>query len=389
MTKQTKENKIRLSMKVIYIFVIFFTAVLLFVPLSAYSFNYNGLDIKFRGSASETYDDNITFVKDDKKDDFITNLTFGLSAKYEGKTTSLELGGGITQQIFAANHHYNNLSENLTLNFQQELSKYDRISIKNIFTHTYEPRSFEDEFGRTSGRYSYYRNKFNLDYTKDITKRFALTAKYANEIDDISRKDMKDSYLNRGGIEADYSFSPYTVLFVSYDFINRKFVHDEDASTNSIASGIRQYLTKQIYFDGKIGVDFINSYNDENYTKPLIFASITDELDENTRLSLSFKKEYYTSSYEEDLFNHWQASVLFTRQLVERLSCSLSGFYGEGKYVLLGIKDKLLGASIACSYDFRENLRGNLKYTYSDVNSTVETREYIKNTVALGLSIDF
>ncbi|MCK4947478.1 MAG: outer membrane beta-barrel protein [Candidatus Aureabacteria bacterium] len=376
-------------MKLINISVIFLTAALLFIPLSSYSINYNGVDIKFRGSASETYDDNITFVNDDKKNDFITNLTLGLSAKYEGKTTTLELGGGITQQIFAANHNYNNLSENLTLNFQQEFSKYDRISINNIFTHTYEPRSFEDEFGRTSGRYGYYRNKFNFDYTRDITKQFSVTAKYANEIDYISREDMKDSYLNRAGIEADYSLSSTTILFVSYDFMNRKFVHDDDSSTNSIASGIRHYLTKQIYFDGRIGVDFIRSYNDENYTRPLISASITDELDENTRLSISFKKEDYTSSYEEDLFNHWRASVLFTRQLAERLSCSLSGFYGEGKYVLLDIKDKLLGASIACSYDFRENLKGNLKYTYSDVNSTIESRKYTKNTVTLGLSIDF
>ena len=50
------------------------------------SYNYKGFDIKLKGiTLGEMYDDNVTFDKENKIDDFITILGVGMSAKYEGK----------------------------------------------------------------------------------------------------------------------------------------------------------------------------------------------------------------------------------------------------------------------------------------------------------------
>jgi len=359
--------------------------VFLLMPMSAYPW----LDIKVEGSVSEIYDDNTTFTEENEKSDSITNLTLSLAVKYEGKTQTLKFIGHINQQIFAENHGFNNTSQDFDLIFSSELSKYDRISLENVFTHTYEPRSFEEAFGRTGGRYSYYRNRFNFNYTKDISKQFSLITRYANEINEISREDLKDSYLNKVGFEVDYFTSFATLLLFSYGFANRKFEYSKDASIQTMAIGIRPYISKRVYFDGKIGVDFINSYNDKGYSKPLILASLTDEISRNTRAGLSFAKQYNTDAYTEDIFNYWQTSAFFKRELLKRLRYSLSGFYGEGEYVSLDIIDKLWGANIALTYDFREKLRGNLGYTYSDLDSTDVSREYIKNTVFLSLTVEF
>lgn len=370
--------------------VIFFLSVLLVAPIgNAYSFDYQDLDVQLRASASEIYDDNITSVHEDEKGDFITDLSFGLGLKYEGKNRSLDLTANVLQQLFAEYDDFNNTSEDLTLNFQQEFSKFDRINIKNIFTHTYEPSSFEEAFGITTGRYSYYRNKLYLAYMKELAKQLSVGARYTNEIDEISRTDLSDSSLNGTGIDLNYFHSFATTFMLSYDFSQRDFEPGSNAITNTIAPGLRHYLTKKLYFDGKTGIDFIHSYNDKNYINPVIQASLTNDIAENSRVSISFAKRYYTTAYTEDLFDYWQTTGSFSRQLCQRLACSLSGFYGSGEYVVSNITDKLQGVSIGFTYDVSKTLKGKLSYTYSNTDATVDTREYTKNRIFLGLTMEF
>src|SRR4030067_2243125 len=244
---------------------------ILFLLMSsiAYSFPYKGLDIKIKGAVGEMYDDNITSAIDNgnKKEDFITNLTLGLGAKYEGKTNSLEFMGNINHQIFTKHNNFDNTSGEFSLNLQSEFTEHERISLKNVYTHTYETGDFEGALGRTTGRYSFDRNIFNLNYIRDITKELSLNIRYANELNKFLREDLKDSSLNSIGFEVDYSPSPVTILSFSYKFIKREFKNGEDASTNTVSTGIRQYMTPRLYFDGNVGADLITSYDNKEYTK--------------------------------------------------------------------------------------------------------------------------
>ncbi len=366
---------------------------ILFLLMSSitYSFPYKGLDIKIKGAVGEMYDDNITSAIDNgnKKEDFITNLTLGLGVKYEGKTNSLEFMGNINHQIFTEHNNFDNTSGEFSLNLQSEFTEHERISLKNVYTHTYEPGDFEGALGRTTGRYSFDRNIFNLNYIRDITKELSLNIRYANELNKFLREDLKDSSLNSIGFEVGYSPSPVTILLFSYKFIKREFKNGEDASTNTVSTGIRQYITPRLYFDGNVGADLITSYDNKEYTKPLISISITDEIDKKTMATLSFSKQYQTGAYRESLFNSWRTSGALTRELLERLGCFLSGFYGEGEYVTLEITEKLWGANIGFTYDFMEHLKGNFTYTYFNKNSTVLTEEYSKNIIFWGLTTEF
>ncbi|MEK7381499.1 MAG: hypothetical protein AAB075_10850, partial [Gemmatimonadota bacterium] len=247
----------------------------------AYSFPYKGLDIKIKGAVGEMYDDNITSAIDNgnKKEDFITNLTLGLGVKYEGKTHSLEFMGNINHQIFTEHNNFDNTSGEFSLNLQSEFTEHERISLKNVYTHTYEPIDFGETFGRTAGRYSSNRNIFNLNYMRDITKELSLNIRYANELNKFLREDLKDSSLNTIGFETGYSINPTTNFLFSYDFRKREFEDGKDASTHTISTGVRQYITPRLYFDGKLGIDRITSYDNKKYTKPIIGISITDEID--------------------------------------------------------------------------------------------------------------
>jgi uncharacterized protein (PEP-CTERM system associated) len=75
--------------------------------------------------------------------------------------------------------------------------------------------------------------------------------------------------------------------------------------------------------------------------------------------------------------------------MLERLGCSLSIFYGEGEFVSSTFKQKLLSTNSSLKYDISRNLKGNLTYTYSQLDSNVETFGYSKNTVFLGLVAEF
>ncbi|MFA5119400.1 MAG: outer membrane beta-barrel protein [Candidatus Omnitrophota bacterium] len=355
----------------------------------AYAFKAGDADVEVTGSVSESYDDNITYVKDDPKDDFITNVSVGLKTKLEDRTRSLELSGHVIQQFFKEYDSFNNTSEDFSVNFLNDLSKYAHLSLSDTFTHADEPRSFEDEFGRTTGRYSYLKNKFNAAFSKEVKKQLTLSARYGNEAYKYSRDDLSDSYLNSFGLGGDYAFSSQTIGSLSYDFSQRTFDPGESAYTNTLSTALRQYFTKQLYFDGRTGIEFIDAYNGRNYTKPLLYAALTNEFTETTRGSIAFTKQYYTNSSTQDLFNYWQVSSNVTRQLFPRLALNFSGFIGEGEYASLGITDKLKGVSAGFTYDIKKNVRGNLSYSYSTTSSNRTDREYTKNAVTVGMQMVF
>ena len=367
--------------------------------LDSLSYNYKGFDIKItKVSIGETFDDNITFTKENKQKDFITDLGLGLGVKYAGKTRTFELTGDISNQTFAKNDNFNNITQNINLNFKNEFSKRDRISLNNVFTHFEAPSStdegdegyFSQQFGRTAGRFEFFQNKFNIDYSNDVAKQLSLVVKYANEINVFSGASTPNSILNKPGLGLSYLFSPTATIFsLLYEFTNVQFETEEDATINTIGPGIRQYITKKFYFDGSTGVDFIDSFEDENLTKPFVQASLTYIIEEKTSARFSFNKKYGTSPYFAEIFNNWRTSASLTRQMLERLGCSLSVFYGEGEFISSTFKQKLVGANSSLKYDISRNLKGNLTYTYSQFDSNVETVGYSKNTLFLGLVAEF
>ncbi len=363
--------------------------------LNSLSYNYRGFDVKVKGIAiGETYDDNVTFSNEDRKEDFITNLGVGIGVDYEGKRNSLEFIANIHNETYVRNHTFNNIAQDLTLNFKSEFSKYSRINLHNAFSHSDAPLFFTgdfftEQFGRPSGRFDYFQNTFSIDYVNDIARQITTTVRYTNNIDAFSGVDLPASFQNAAGFEVNYLLSSATNLLLSYDFIYRQFDDGGDATIHVITPGVRQYITKKFYFDGAAGLNFIDSFENENFIKPVFLASLTHELDEKSNAKLLFTKQSSTSPYFKDIFNQWQTSFSFNRQVLKRLGCSLSFFYGEGEYITSDLEQNFWGARSIFTYDINDNLKWNFTYTYSQSDANFETSEYSKNTVFLGLTAEF
>lgn len=359
------------------------------------TFNLKGFDIKIKDiTMGETYDDNITYAKKETKEDFITNLGLGMSALYEGKKNTMEMAGHVYQDMYAENSNLDYTSEDVMLNFKSELSQYDRISLIEVFTNTVTPLFFEgptfsaNQQG-SNGRIPYYKNRFIIDYARDVSRQLTVKIKYTNDVDAFESKTLLDSYVNKVGLETNYLLSSTTTLLFTYDFSNRQYEDEKNASINTIAQGIRQYITKKLYFDIGGGLDFVNSYEEDKFIEPIVLSALTYDMSENTQLRLSFNKKDDTSPFDKQIANYRRTSLSFTRQVSERLGCALGLSYSEVEYIPSNFEQKVLDASSAFTYDINKHLKGSLTYTYSQSDASVETAGYTKNTVSLGLRAEF
>ena len=359
------------------------------LPADSYAFRFGNIDIDLRGKLDNTYDDNITYLPNDEKADFYTTPSVGLGAKYEGKRLSFDISGDFNQDVFYTYHKFDNMSENAALNLLYELSSHDTLTLIDSFTHDYDARSFEAAFGRTSGRYSYYWNNLDLTMTHEITKQFSLAARFADYVSLYDRSGLSNSVYNKFGGLFQYYLSSITMFFGSYDYSVRTFSTGGSPSSNVFALGLRQYFTKKLYLEGQGGIELIKPFGGGDETRPYYMVSLIGDLDENTRASLSYLKEDYTTTYSKDLFSYWRFSGDFSRKLLERLWLSLSAFYGNGEYKVVTTKEKYTGASLGLTYDITKDIQGSINYTYSQTDSNVDANDYTKNVIRLRIKMEF
>jgi len=372
-------KKILSTFLICYLFLVF--------PVNAFALL--GFDFDINSSVSTSYDDNVTFVKDSKKSDSVTDLTIGLGAKQEGKTYQFNIEGNFTQHLFANNSSFNNNSQDVNFDFQKEVSKYDQISITNKFVHAEAPRSFEDDFGRDSGRYSYYRNVFDTEYTREFSKHVSLEGHYGNEYYTASRDSIKDSLLHQVGFDINYILSSATAYLMGYNFTTRHVDDSGSADVHTLSTGINHFLTKQLNMDVRAGVSFIEDFGGGNTSEPSINVSLTNDFNETDSASLTYRLTSKPSAFRADVFDAWRISASLTRRLLERLKMTVSVFFGEGEYSASSIEDQKTGVSTRLSYDVKEEATAFIAYTFSEVDSNIDSRDYRRNLVELGMNFVF
>ncbi|OGR84200.1 MAG: hypothetical protein A2901_05855 [Elusimicrobia bacterium RIFCSPLOWO2_01_FULL_54_10] len=347
------------------------------------------VDLILKGGLGQTYDDNITYLKENPRHDYILNLMGGLGARVETPKTTLELLGNVNHHIYYNNPDFNNTSEDASLSLASELSERDLLTVNDDFSHAYEPRSFQQEFGRVQGRYSTYENEATLTYQRRLNSQFALSGHLGHEMNKFSRDDIQDTYLGRVGTTLEYHYSSALTYSAEYNLSRRTFERGNDALLHAATGGFRKYLTPQLYVGAKAGANVIRAYDGRTFTHPVYFAEVHDDFSQTANANLSFEKRYHIYAYTQDLFNYWQLTGSLSRQLSERLGTALYGFYGSGEYVTAAVTDTLAGAGIKFNYDLTNHLKAELAYSHSNLGSTLPVKEYAKNTFFVGVSADF
>ena len=344
-------------------------------------------NLEVTGSIAELYDDNISYAESDELDDFVTRLSAGVGVDYETARQRLKLMGNIHQQLFASHNRFNNTSEDADLTWRFDASKHTRLNFRNVFTHAEDPRNFEDNLGRTGGRFSYIRNRLNASVRQELGPQFAAIGRYGNEIFEISRDDRSDSVLHTAGLQGEYSYSSETIFLSSYDFSYRDFQPGGDANAHTFAGGVRQYFTPAVYAEGRIGVDFLEDFTGDTKARPRFQASINHEVDDESLASLTFDQTYETTSYDASLLKSWRVSGSYRQQLQKRMLGTLQAFYGQSKYLSSSVEDDVAGFHIAFDYEVTPDWTASAGYQLSSIESSDSTREFLKNVVMLTVSL--
>jgi len=347
---------------------------------------YAELDYEISGGVRESFDDNVTYAETNEKDDFVTGIFLGGKGIYETYGHIFDLGGKVTQHIYAKNSDFNFNSQDLTATYEGRFSKFLKIDFNDRFTHTEEPRNFDDELGRTAGRYTYYRNTATLIGTFDVNKNFQCALGYGHDWKDISKGSSDpDSQEHSGRISGIYFFSTANIVTLFYEVAHRTYDPGDDITRQSVFLNGRHYFEPYFYMDAGVGYDFFDSRSTE--TEPQFSIAVTNEFNETTYLTAEYVKRYYVQTYTEDLFDEWRTNLTFGHQLYERINLSFSGFVGRGEFQITKARDTFYGARGEISYDITEHVRGYVSYAYRTVESNRPTREYDRNLISIGISM--
>jgi len=349
----------------------------------------NNLNLNVTGQVTTAYDDNITDVEKDRLEDFVTNLETGLELEQKGETHDYSIKGDLIEQIFAAHGNFNNLAEDFNVSLKQALSEHDRVAVVDIFKNSTSPSNFQDTFGRSNGLYSTVNNQVGVSYTHDLNEQLSSELHFGNVINNYSQNNLVSSALYQGGGTITYTHDSANIFNLGYDYIRRLFASGPGATINSILTGFRHYFTSQIYTDIDAGPDFINTYTDKNIIEPHYKASVTDQIDQNNSVGLTFEKEVTSDPYDQDLFNSWRTSLNLFRQFSVRLSGNMNVFYGQGRYDHLNLNEDLTGIQTQVNYALTQKTQLSVGYTYTNSASNSIGNAFRKNYFYVIFSFKF
>ena len=400
-----------------WMFFLFMTA-----SANAYEFQqYRGMTLKIIGNITANYSNNVTYASDNerKTEAFRTMLDLGLDFEYIGKRRSMGFYGTLKRQIHSSASNVRNPSENLRLYYRDELTKYDSIYLTNTFSHTQEPgnvtggfnmeecrnfykdsglttteieflcNEFNEEFGSLRGKYDRNRNTFDITYNKELSKELRLSTGYSHNLTWTDLESGQDTSQDTLKVNAHYT-KELNRYSLSYSY-------SESGKTNiqNVSAGIRRDLTKHLYVNVTAGLSMSSiggvKYTNENYS-----VSLGNEILINNRTSatINFSRRMQIRQDREGIFDNWRVSANLRRDILKELIGNVTYFYGEGSYLSTNEKDEFQGASVRLTYLIWEGkksqrINGRLGYTYSQLVSNVENRDYQRSTADLGIVAQF
>lgn len=352
-------------------------------------FDSQAVDMTVTGNTGEVVDDNITFTKNSKKSDWITELVAGVKTVITGKKHLLDLFAEDKQQIYAKHSNFTNNSQNVQLGYLYDRTKRDRIGFLSIFRHYYNPEEFSDAFGRTAGQYSYMTSQTDLNYTRDVTKRLTLTATGGGGISIIDKKVGTNSSEFRGGASGEYKMSTKWSLLSAYNFSMRTFKGGIRNMIHAMTAGTRFYFTDRLFWDVIGGFQIIDTADGDILGKPYVQTSLNGEINKKTTARIFYSQRTETTSYSQSIFSQWRLSADITRKLWKKLSAFLSAFYGHGKYQSTNIEENYLGLTGGLVYEISEHFKIVGNYSFSKKTSDQNDNEYNKNVASLRIVFTF
>jgi hypothetical protein len=329
-------------------------ALIVLSPMSNAQAENDHLDV--RAQLTTSYDDNVTFAHTNQKRDFLESVLLGIDLKADSSRNRLLGQLDLTRNFYFDNSSFDNTAVGLRLRDDFEVSQRLRLNATDDFTSAEAPNSFDDEFGRTNGRYRTDKNELGLGADYDLSSHTLFQWTYGHEYTGYSRRDLSDTDMHRTGGRIQYAFDEANRIGAGYDYSHRFFATGNEIVDHTVYGDYGHNFTRQLSLNLKAGEDFIDSERTGNAQNVRYEASLTNDVNATTRGVLKYTRGLSSYANSENLFDSYRLSLTFGRELTQRMVVYGSGFYGVGEYQQTRIKDKLSGIGIGLNYSFSDEV---------------------------------
>lgn len=388
-------------------------------------------------SLVQTYDDNINLVSTDKKGDFITTIQPGISFQNMNETGGLNLDYNIGQNWYWSESQNNYISQNGNLDAKYMTREHINFYLKDMFIRSEEPR--EQQYLVPS----YITNAYQLSmqtersiYTRNIV---APTVEYQFGKDDrIGLNYRNDTYNNQdptigksqenyvnpyfsywfdpqNGISGEYGFtrgdfqlSPnleanmarlrYTnrpdqkaTVYTEYFYEKRNFdAPYPDYDINEPRLGMTYNFSPTLTALIQVGYYWQKQQNGPGRNGPTYEASLTN-LGKQTIYYIILQGGYYEDYFTSQnlgFARYHRILVSIKHNLERHIYVGLSGNLELADYES-DRNDVIFGITGSAGYDILKWLSLSMEYTHQELNSNINTDEYVDNKVTLILKATY
>ena len=342
-------------------------------------------------SVSEEYTDNVFLSYSDKEHDFITAVSPGFSFNIEGKKIGAESSYVPTYSI------YDEFSENDTWRHSvgfsgwADISKNNRIDIRESFLRTEDPMSEIDSTVRRN-RQPYYTNTASIGLTHQFGESDVVYLEYLNYILENDDPDLEDSARHDALINVTCWFLPVWGLDTGILYTKGEFDYSDDFDVWIANARLIRRLSRRL----EVFMQYVHTaldYNGDSADYQLYNPSIGFAYSPAENLSLSFDVGHYfkdnTSGMDNDdgLTSNIDLSRTFRRG-----SLRLRGSIGH-EQTSFGAEN--LGPTIfyeaggSATYELTRYISGNIfgSYRENEYEAVVDEREDKITRCGLGFVI--
>ena len=377
-------------------------------------------------SVGEGYTDNLFLSDSDKEHDYITTISPEFSFNIAGKNNGADISYAPTYSIYDEFSENDTWRHSVLLSGWADVSKNNRIEIRDSFLRTEDPVSEADiatlrieeptaliDSTIRRSRQTYYTNSASIRFTHQFGESDVVYLEYLNRILENDDPDSEDSTRHNPSIGLTYWFLPRFGLDTDISYTKGDFDTNDDFDQWSGNVRLIRRLTRQfetfIQYD-HTSLDYDEDSDDYQTYNPSIGFNYSpaqdlsllfdigyyindtegrdndDGLTANIGLSKTFRRGSLrltgSSGHEQTSFGaenlgsteFYETGASATCELTRHISGNIFGSYRKNEYgaVVNELEDKITRCGLGFVIQPLAWMSIGLNYTYRNLDSTIE-----------------
>jgi hypothetical protein len=360
---------------------------------------FSNLPVQVGVFTSVGYDDNIFLQHSDRHGSGITEASLDLSTHIANQRTILDadLSAGVD---YYWDRPGGNVDPNirLGLSFLHQLNPRTYLAVSDYLVYTAQP-NYQYGIGAPNSDLDYLYNSLTVSLGYQWTPRFSTVTTYTgsvlayqnsllgtllNRLDSVFSEQFRFLVLPRVTAVAEYRFE-----YIDY-FSNNQL----DSYTNYALAGADLIITPRLSFTFRAGAEFRN-YGQQipgfqtDFAGPFGESTLIYHYSPNSYLEWYNRYGVEESDTGSGYRKTYRTGLQISHAFSQRLRLFISGYYSYNQYEEPSFLENVLDLNIGLVYQLRKSLTLSAGYTFDRDFSQIESRDYYRNRIYVGLLFSF